>query len=193
MSLSVQHFKPLRDTCQERMAEREWVVATDLAARLVELAGVLKERPAAFTKRFGRARKQFYAWKMGRQLPGRSVLETAAENNDWPRRMFEEGGPRPRDAVGVSAKGRSAGGARILRESGLEKPYGPPARETIAQIDLASVPPDKLRAFMQLELTDTAARREAMPGDRILFWFDQAFEAGKRAAEAGRPRRRGTG
>lgn len=99
----------LTDTPQEGVRLGDWEVASDLPERLVELRQVLGDLVQVFTKRFGRGRKQYSAWRKGKQLPPRRVLEQAAEREGWPVKIFAANGPRPKDAVTQTVNKRPKG------------------------------------------------------------------------------------
>jgi hypothetical protein len=93
----------------------------------MELREVLGDSIPAFTERFGRGENQYYQWQKGAQLPPPRVLEKTAKAEKWPRAIFEEGGPRPKDAVNGLVNellGRKGGG---VAEPGLSAAYRPRA------------------------------------------------------------------
>jgi hypothetical protein len=154
------------------MAERDWTIATDLSARLVELRDLLDEPPAQFTRRFGRGRKQFYQWREGKQLPGRSVLEAAAEKNGWPRTIFEEGGKRPNDAIKGVVKGLGQESPTTVRE-GVRLAYGAPGADSAA---------DRVQALAGRIILERLVSRKNVAVDEVI-----GYLAALADAAAGRP------
>lgn len=169
------------------MAEREWQVASDLSSRLMELCEAVGDRHSVFPQRFGRGRKQYYQWRDGTQLPGRTVLELAAEKNKWPLEIFEEGGRRPKELVNRAVNERPRRGAMMVGESRLEVPYGSPVKEVINDAFLETASPEYLRHFAAFEVNDSIQRGEPMTPKRFLWWVEHAIAAGQRAAQAGKP------
>lgn len=163
----------------------DWTVAPDIGERLADLRQFLGLTQERFAELFGRQRKQVSNWETGRQEPAPAVLERAARQHDWPLEMFGKGGELP----SVALRGKPARKLAVVREPG--QVYGAPARDTIDLHDVRSFAPEKVRRFLELELTDTSTRGEVMAPERILWWFDRAFEAGARVAQSEKPRRRG--
>ena len=151
------------------MAERDWKVAADLPARLVELREALGDSIPEFTRRFCRTRKQWYQWKEGTQLPGPTLLKTTAENYEWPLEIFTEGGRRPGELVNSPVNGFAS----------AEPSGGPQGRRspltTATALDQAILELDRARARM-VELRSTLGITSAGPGETG--WIGAARAAG---------------
>jgi hypothetical protein len=150
----------------------DWQVAADLPARLVELREVLGDDASEFTARFGRKRKQFYAWRKARQLPPKGVLEDAAARNGWPIAVFAEGGTMPRKAVNSPVYERKQ---TRPRESS-PPPYG------ASDAELGALPPDQVLFRLSRELADYLDQGRALSVSRGMWMLEQAFRAGARGA-----------
>lgn len=166
----------------------KWVVASDLPKRLIELREHLGDSPEVFAGRFGRGESQWYEWQAGRQLPRRGALERAAKLHEWPHSVFEEGGPKPKDAVNRSVNEKISGmaseGASGLRErvDGLLEEIG---------FDAATFPPE---AVLHAASVWIAAVLPTGPDEeRAQRWLREVFEAGKRAGGQATGQARGTG
>ena len=74
-------------------------LASDFGDRVREAREALGETQPVFAARWERMAKQVSSWENGHQVPHHSVVRRVAEKNGWPLAMFEEGGPRPVDAL----------------------------------------------------------------------------------------------
>lgn len=168
MSLSVQYVKPLRDKKQGAMAERDWRVATDLPGRLVELRETLGDSIPEFTRRFCRTRKQWYQWKEGTQLPGRTLLQTTAENYEWSLEIFTEGGRRPKELVNSPVNARQTVGLGKVGAARLAVSHRASGRDVLglAQNALAML-------NQVVQLLEADASRQELATD-----VDEAADAG---------------
>jgi transcriptional regulator with XRE-family HTH domain len=90
---------PLSGYCQEAFPMADWVVASDIAARIADLRTVLGVSQTVLGKRFGKGWKQAGAWERGEQRPHKTTLQHAEDINGWPVAIFAEGGPMPSQVV----------------------------------------------------------------------------------------------
>jgi hypothetical protein len=160
-----------------------WVVASDLPQRIVELRDSLGDSVGDFMARFGRGENQFWEWKSGRQLPRRGTLVQAARAFGWSVAMFAEGGPRPKDAVNRPG---NEGIGRTVKE-GSPPPYG------ASDAELGALPPDQVLFRLSMELAEYLDKGRPLSVSRGMWMLEQAFRAGARGAEVKPDRRTGTG
>ena len=155
-----------------------WVVAGDIGRRLAERRERLGEGQRDFAARFGRTWKRVSAWENGAAAPPQSALEHAATRYGWPREMFAEDGPYPKQALESSIR---HGETRSNGEAG-SVPRTPGRRQEDVELRAAAIRKDAARLDVIARLIRAYRDAGKAPGVGTLDeWLDIL------AASRGRP------
>jgi len=134
----------------------QWVLASDIARRLVDLREVMGWTQPELGRQVRRGYRQVLAWEKGKVEPPKRVLEELADSHRWPLAIFSEGGPMPSDVL---------------------TPPGQPTPQAVFGLELG-----KIRS----EVDNYERARELIPPKLIRVWLDNLEHARISAAESQR-------
>lgn len=158
-------------------------IGPEFPGRVGELREHLGLTQGDFSALFGREWKQVSQWERGEQKPRDSTLRRASKQQGWDVAIFEEGGPHPKEAVNSPVNRKPVAGVMVVGERRYDTPYGASVREAFDKMDLSQVPPEDIRSFAAVEVAEAVTQGHSMDAKRILWWIDQAYEAGRRSMQ----------